>query len=189
MSQAKVLTDLEFKRVLAVVDHNGQLAARNRLAVMLSFLGGMRAGEIASLKLHHIINEDGTVRDRIHLLTDETKGKRGRTVFMGKKLQKEISRYMKQRVRYKLDAPLIRSQKGGHFTGTTMVMLFRRIFDAAGIKDARSHSGRRSFLTKLAQKGCSVFVLQKLAGHKSIATTQKYVMVNDEMLVEAVNIL
>lgn len=189
MSQAKVLTDAEIKRVLAVVDHNGKLAARNRLTVMLSFLGGMRAGEIASLKLHHIVNEDGTVRDRIHLLADETKGNRGRTVIMGKKLQKEFARYLNKRGRYKLDAPLIHSQKGGHFTGTTMVMLFRRIFDAAGIKDARSHSGRRSYLTKLAQKGCSVFVLQQLAGHRSIQTTQRYVTVNEEQLVAAADMM
>ena len=37
MSQAKVLTDAEFKRVLAVVAQHGKLKHRNRLAVMLSF--------------------------------------------------------------------------------------------------------------------------------------------------------
>jgi integrase/recombinase XerD len=62
MSQAKVLTEAEIKRVLAVVDHTGKLAARNRLVVMLSFFGGMRAGEIAALKLYHVVNEDGSVR-------------------------------------------------------------------------------------------------------------------------------
>jgi integrase/recombinase XerD len=66
---------------------------------------------------------------------------------------------------------------------------WRRVFDAAGIKDARSHSGRRSYLTKLAQKGCSVFVLQQLAGHKSITTIQKYVMVNKAQLFESANLL
>ena len=70
MSQAKVLTEAEIKRVLAVVQAQGQHAGRNRLVFQLSFLGGMRAGEIASLKLQHIINEDVTVRDRIHLVSD-----------------------------------------------------------------------------------------------------------------------
>ena len=137
----------------------------------LAFLRGMRAGEIASLKLFHVVNEDGSIRDRIHLASADTKGPHGRTVFVGKKLQREIGRYIKTQHRPNLDAPLIRSQKGGKFSATTMVMLFRRIFDAAGIKDARSHSGRRSFLTKLAQKGCSVLVLHQCAGHNSITTT------------------
>ena len=37
-----------------------------------------------------------------------------------------------------------------------------------------------SYLTKLAQKGCTVFVRQQLAGHRSIQTTQRYVAVNEE---------
>ena len=189
MPQAKVLSDLEFRRVLAVVGHDGKHAARNRLTVMMAFLGGMRAGEIAALKMLHVTNEDGSIRDRIHLSSTDTKGPRGRTVIVGKKLQREIGRYMKAQRQPKLDAPLIRSQKGGHFSATTMVMLFRRIFDAAGIKDARSHSGRRSFLTKLAQKGCSVFVLQQLAGHRSIQTTQRYVTVNEAQLVAAADMV
>ena len=185
MSQAKVLTEAELKRVLAIAPMHGQHAARNRLVVMLSFLGGLRAGEIASLKIRHVINDDGSVRDRIHLSNGETKGDRQRTVIVGKKLQKEIGRNMKRRRWNALDAPLILSQKGGHFSPNTMVMLFRRIYDKAGIRDARSHSGRRSFITKLANKGVSVRVVQELAGHKSIQTTQRYIDVNEGMLVSA----
>ena len=150
---------------------------------------GLRAGEIASLRLRHVINDDGTARDRIHLSSGETKGDRQRTVFVGKKLQKEIGRYMKVRGWYTLDAPLIRSQKGGHFSPTTMVMLFRRIYDQAGIPDARSHSGRRNFISTLANKGVSVRVIQELAGHKSIQTTQRYIDVNEGMLVSAADMV
>lgn len=189
MSQAKVLSEQEIKRVLAVVQAQGQHAARNRLVIQLSFLGGMRAGEIASLHLHHIVNEDRSIRDRIHLKMDETKGSRGRTVMLGKKLQKEISCCLEARRWNSLEAPLIQSQKGGHFSSTTMVMLFRRIFDAAGIADARSHSGRHTYLTTLANRGCSVFVLQQLAGHRSIQTTQKYVTVNEAQIVAGANML
>ena len=51
----------------------------------------------------------------------------------------------------------------------------------AGIAGATSHSGRRTWLTNLSQKGVSVFVLADMAGHRSIQTTQRYVTVNDEM--------
>ena len=44
-----------------------------------------------------------------------------------------------------------------------------------------SHSGRRTWLTTLSQKGVSVFVLADMAGHKSLQTTMRYVTVNDEM--------
>ena len=157
---------------------------------MLSFQAGMRAGEIAALKVGHVINEDGSVRDRIHLQHGQTKGDRQRTVILSQKLQREIFNFVGDLTGFKrnLDQPLIASQKGGHFSATTLVMLFRRIYDLAGLADARSHSGRRSFITKLANKGVSVRVVQTLAGHSSMQTTQRYIDVNEGMLVQAVEL-
>ena len=45
---------------------------------------------------------------------------------------------------------------------------------------ATSHSGRRTFITKLATSGVSVRVIAEAVGHSSIATTQRYIDVNDE---------
>ena len=44
----------------------------------------------------------------------------------------------------------------------------------AGLEGASSHSGRRSFLTNLANKGTSIHLLKTLAGHRSIQTTAAY---------------
>lgn len=189
MSQAKVLSDQELKRVLAVVSQMKH-AKRNRLLVMMSFLAGMRAGEISALKIGHVLNADGSVRDRIHLQNGQTKGDKQRTVILSKSLQKEVLSFVGDLKGFQrnADQPLIRSQKGGHFSPTTLVMLFRQIYDQAGLRDARSHSGRRSFITKLANKGVSVRVVQTLAGHSSMQTTQRYIDVNEGMLVEAVEL-
>ena len=73
MSQAKVLTEAELKRVLAVVAQHGVLSARNRLVVMLSFLGGLRAGEIASLKLRHV-RGGGNLRRRVGVAETNYRG-------------------------------------------------------------------------------------------------------------------
>ncbi len=189
MSQAKVLSEQELKRVLAVVAQMAH-AKRNRLLVLLSFQAGMRAGEISNLKIDHVLNADGSVRDRIHLQNGQTKGDKQRTVILSQSLQKEILKYVNSLTGFRRnsDQPLIMSQKGGSFSATTMVMLFRRIYDQAGLTDARSHSGRRSFITKLANKGVSVRVVQTLAGHSSMQTTQRYIDVNEGMLVEAVEL-
>ena len=189
MSQAKVLSDQELKRVLAVVA-TMKHAKRNRLLVMLSFQAGMRAGEISALEIGHVVNQDGSVRDRIHLLHSQTKGDGQRTVILNRKLQHEIFVFVSGLTGHRLNAgqPLIASQKGGDFSSTTLVMLFRQIYDLAGIRDARSHSGRRSFITMLANKGVSVRVVQTLAGHSSMQTTQRYIDVNEGMLLEAVEL-
>jgi integrase/recombinase XerD len=63
--------------------------------------------------------------------------------------------------------------------------LYRR----AGISNASSHSGRKTFLTSLSSQGISEFVLASLSGHKSISTTQKYITVNDDMKRRAVELV
>jgi integrase/recombinase XerD len=54
---------------------------------------------------------------------------------------------------------------------------------------ASSHSGRRTFITTLANKGVGVRVLAVLAGHSSITTTQAYIDVNDEIKRSAVELI
>ncbi|MCY1558424.1 Phage integrase family protein [compost metagenome] len=56
----------------------------------------------------------------------------------------------------------------------------------ARIDGATSHSGRRWFITRLAHSGISPKVIMTLAGHRSLATTQRYIDVNDEMMAKAV---
>ncbi len=55
MKQAKVLTEAERKRLLAVIA-NDRHSERNRLAIMLSFLAGLRVGEIAALKVSDVVD-------------------------------------------------------------------------------------------------------------------------------------
>ena len=58
---------------------------------------------------------------------------------------------------------LFASQKGGHFSANTMCQLFLDIYKAVGLKDASSHSGRRTYITRLANKGVGVRLLAELA--------------------------
>ena len=58
MKQARVLTDAEFKRLLAVVAQMKH-AGRNRLTLMLSYLAGLRVGEIAALTVRDVFDGDG----------------------------------------------------------------------------------------------------------------------------------
>ena len=51
---------------------------------------------------------------------------------------------------------------------------FRRIVARAGIRYCSLHDLRRTFITHLAMEGVNAAVVQKLAGHSSIQTTQKY---------------
>ena len=59
----------------------------------------------------------------------------------------------------------------------------------AGIKGASSHSGRRQFLTELADKGINVRVIMALARHKDISTTMEYIDFNESKLRSAIELV
>lgn len=189
MSQAKTLTENELKIVLAVID-KGRNSKRNRLMILFSHWAGMRVGEIASLKIGDVINEQGVAKDEIRLSAEQTKGNKARIVMLGEKLRKEINGYCGQLKKADPTRPLIASQKSRNgFSANSLSQEFKKLYERAGIAGASSHSGRRSFITHLANKGIGVRVLQSLAGHSSIATTQLYIDVNDEMKRVAVNLI
>ena len=88
-----------------------------------------------------------------------------------------------------ISKPLFSTQKRDHFTANTLCQHFHWLYRQAGIAGASSHSGRRTFITALANKGVGVRVLMALAGHRNISTTQAYIDVNDEMKRRAVELV
>jgi integrase/recombinase XerD len=198
MSQARVLTEKELKRVLSYCSTQPH-AARNRAMLLCTHMAGMRVGEVSALRICDVLGADGTVMDEIALAAHQTKGTKARTVLVPKKLRDELTTYLKQRFGLaNLQAvtltdtqrALFPTQKNPRkgFTANTLTQHFFWQYKRAGIQ-ASSHSGRKTFLTSLASQGVSVFVLSSLAGHKSIATTQRYITVNDDMKRKAVELV
>ena len=66
---------------------------------------------------------------------------------------------------------------------------FLQLYDEAELDKVTSHSGRRTFITGLAHKGVNVRMLAALAGHRNIATTQRYVELNNFVLRAAVELV
>lgn len=189
MKQARVLTEQEQKRLLAVVAQ-GRHAARNRMAVMLSYLAGLRVGEIASLTWGDVLDGNGAVREQIRLSAEITKGGHARVVFVNDRLRKEIERYCLTWSEAQAPThPLLRTQKRTAFSANTLCQLMGQLYEQAGLDGATSHSGRRWFITKLAHSGISPKVIMTLAGHKHLTTTQRYIEVNDELMRAAVEVL
>ena len=189
MKQARVLTDAEFKRLLAVVAQMKH-AGRNRLALMLSHLAGLRVGEIAALTVCDVIDGDGKVREQLRLRAEITKGSHARVVFLNEKLRREIEHYRTDRPEdLGADAPLLLTQKRTAFSANTLCQSMGHLYRSAGLDGATSHSGRRWFITRLAHSGVSPKVIMTLAGHRNLATTQRYIDVRDEMMKAAVELL
>ena len=117
MKQAKLLTDAEFKRLTAVIN-SLRYPTRNHTIVALSFYAGLRACEIAALRVGDVYDPDGNVKDTIYLSASQTKGSDSCTVLVNSKLQKQLSKYSAQYPQHvkKCDAKLIFSAKRHGFS-------------------------------------------------------------------------
>lgn len=187
MAQASVLTESDIKRVFRIVETTRH-ADRNRLAFVLSVFGGMRVGEIAALRIGDVVNQYAEARREIKLASEQTKGSHSRTVVLSNRVRKEIEAYLKLIPFAQPEWPLIRSQRGHAFSGLTLSMLFKEVYELGGIRTS-SHSGRRTFATRLNAKGVGMRTIQKLMGHRHIGTTALYCEVSEDVMRNAVELV
>lgn len=185
--QAKTLTSVDVKRILDFIALKKH-AARNRAMFLVTLYAGLRVGEVASLRYMDVLDIDNEVRDEIRLDASVTKGNVARTVFVNAKLRKELKYYISVTPYQNLADKLFYTQKNEGFTANTLTQFFHYLYRTAHVDGATSHSGRRTFITTLANKGVSVRLLASLVGHKNISTTQFYIDVNDDMKRSAVEL-
>ena len=188
--QAKTLTAEELRRVLDYVATRKH-SARNRALVLTSVYSGCRVGELSSLTYADVVDDEGGVRNEIRLKAENTKTKEARVVFVNAKLKKELQHYASTYKPTNTQLKFFYSQKrkSDGYNANTLTQFFHYLYKRAGVFGASSHSGRRTFITKLASQGVGVRVLMSLAGHRNISTTQAYIDVNDDMKRKAVELI
>jgi integrase/recombinase XerD len=188
MAKAKVLTKDEIKRVMRIAEA-GSNGLRDKTALSLSILAGMRVGEIAALTIGDIRDLDGRAVSVINLSRHQTKGNRARRVFVSAELQKLLNQYLATISDLNDSKAFIRSSRtGSHFSNVSLSLRFKMMYMDAGIKTS-SHSGRRTFATRLNAAGIGMRTIQNALGHANIQTTALYCDVTDDQLANAVNAL
>ena len=183
MAQARTLDELELARVLAHIS-TLKYAARNSSMLLLTHWAGLRVGEVACLRWSDVTTTDGLIKDEIRLLPDMTKGRHARTIFVNAKLKAALQDYADQARCVDRSYPFFASQKSikSGFSANSLAQTFTALYEGAGLEGASSHSGRRTFLTNLANKGTAIHLLKTLAGHRSISTTAAYLYTNPTQL-------
>jgi len=187
MSQARVLSAQELRKVL---DHvaTRRHSARNRVMLLLTHYAGMRVAEVAALRVNDVLNDSGTIKPEIRLMPDQTKGKHARTVYLNERMQKELAQYTRLLKINDASKPLFYTQKKDGFSANSLTQYFFYLYRAVGLEGCSSHSGRRSFLTGLANRGIAIHLLKSLAGHRNISTTATYLYSSPDQLKAAVEL-
>lgn len=183
--QAKVLRTGELERLLRHVAHS-RYPERDRVMVLLSFKAGLRAKEIAGLRWAMVTDASGDLTDSIALPNSASKGKGGgRTIPLHGALREALAALKEVRGdKARPSLPVVHSERADGYSPNAVAVWFHTRFADIGADGASSHSGRRTFITTAAKKiveaGGSLRDIQELAGHASLATTQRYIQGDTE---------
>ena len=194
--QAKILSKKQIDQLIWYV---GTLRhpLRNEVIVMLSVKAGLRAKEIASLTWSMITDADGDVGSSIHLTDKASKGRGGRVIPLNMQLRLRLADLLEQEGQHRrfdlTTSHVIRTESSEKTSPQAIVNMFVSWFEDMGLNGCSSHSGRRTFITNAAKKissvGGSLRDVQMLAGHSSLAVTQRYIEGDGEARVKVVDLV
>lgn len=188
MAQAATLNEQQLQRVLDYIKGKRH-CRRNRTIILLTHYAFLRIGEVAALRYCDVLDVDGNIKEETVLDKTQTKGNKARRIWLNEKIRLELAAYVKEFKAKCNTQRLFYTQRSEGFSANTLTHIVNGIYKQAGLADATSHSGRRTGLTNLADKGVGVRVLMELAGHSNMATTQRYIDVRPAMLKAAVELV
>ena len=185
-SRPKAITGDDSVERLLHVAATGRKNARDPwperdLAIVVTLITcGLRLAELLELTMRSI---DGPEDERV--LAVKGKGNKERTVPLEPEVETIITAYTLSRLRrfpgrIAADASLFVDNRGTGMKRGALQYMIEQLYREAGIRSrvpsgALVHALRHTFATSLARNGASGTELQRLLGHESLATTQRYV--------------
>lgn len=181
--RAKVLEDYEFLDLQRWLKSHSRLPERDELIFLLSFKAGLRACEIAKLDIDALTTAGGQVNNVIVIDKASGKKSRARELPMHPNIADALIRFRKRYPAATFVA-LGNANPEDRMTANALTVYMWRVLRAAGFDKASSHSGRRTFGTKLARRanqfGNSLRDVQRYLGHARMETTETYVDMTSE---------
>ena len=158
--------------------------ARYRAVVLMAGFSGLRAGELAALRILDL-GLDGRqpevrVTRRLYrvagrLTLDAPKSEAGgRTVALPAFLAAELRRHLDEHRPGAAADDLVFLTAGGREVLDTYSQILRRGLDKIGRTDCRGHDLRHSAMTAAAEHGATLATLMQMAGHSTPSAAQRY---------------
>jgi integrase/recombinase XerD len=158
-----VLSYSELERLFEVTSN-----MKHRLIFKTAYAGGLRVGEVSSLKVSDI--DSGRMVIRI----DQGKGNKDRYTILSQQLLPDLRSYWRE---YRPTSWLFFGrEKQRAINPGTIQRAFKTACQKAGItKPVTPHVLRHSFATHFLEQGGNLIKLQQLLGHRYLQTTLTYV--------------
>lgn len=173
----KLLNEEELRKLF-----NALTNKKHKAMLFAAYSAGLRVSEIVNLKIEDIDSK------RMQIFIQRAKGKKDRYVNLSPILldilRKYISEYSPKPKKYLFES----EQTFTAYPTRTVQQIFGNAKQKAGIrKEVGIHSLRHSFATHLLDKGTDIRYIKDLLGHFNIKTTERYLHVSKQKLVNIIS--
>lgn len=147
---------------------------KHKVILAILYSTGLRVSELINLKWKHIDRE----RMVINIL--QAKGKKDRQVMLSQQLIPLLERYYRE---YKSSVYVLEGQFKEQYSSRSVGEVMKQLAEKAGIsKRVYTHLLRHCSFTHLLEQGTDIALIQKLAGHSDIKTTNIYLHVSHNLI-------
>jgi len=163
---AKLPQILAREEVAALIEKTTNL--KHRVLLMATYGGGLRLHEVCHLKLGDIDSK------RMMLRVEQGKGAKDRYTLLSPRLLDELRRYwlLHRPRQWLFPSPRVPELP---LSKHTVHRIYHAAKDRAGITKAGGiHALRHAFATHLLEAGVDIHTIQRLMGHDSLSTTERY---------------
>lgn len=159
----RVLSKMEYRALRDACRSDTRVSA----IVELLLQTGIRIGELANLRLDDLDVKKGTVSVKAY----ESHGPR--TIPLTRAARKSLESYLEERPKAR-ERTVFVTKTGRPFLVRNIRAAIDRYFKLAGIQNARVNDLRHTFIAQQLVAGTPLVYVSKLAGHKRLSTTEKY---------------
>ncbi len=171
------LTEPEVKTLLS-----GTTDTRDHTILAVLCFVGLRRSELVDLKVGEVVDHDE--------LTIFGKGNVERSVPINRYLRGVLDAFLKWKAdkgeSVESEAPLFVSRKGNPVSAHAVYNLVQKWTEKSFGRKCHPHTMRHSFASMLVAKNVNLATIQRLMGHTSIAMTETYLHISNELRVDAV---
>ena len=173
----KLLNENELRRLF-----NALTNKKHKAMLFTAYSAGLRVSEIVKMKLSHIDS------NRMQIFIGRAKGKKDRYVNLSPVLLDILRSYVKQYLPGPKEYLFESERTLTAYPARTVQQIFTNAkYKAAIKKEVGIHSLRHSFATHLLDKGTDIKYIKELLGHFNIKTTERYLHVSKQKLVNIVS--
>ena len=178
------LTLKEIDKMISNIKLTSKTGIRNVAIIELLYSCGLRVSELVNLKISDLFFKES-------LIKVTGKGNKERFVPISVLSQEYINNYLNEirkhhKIKKNFEDTLFLNERGTNLSRNMIFIIINKLKKKSKInKKIGPHTLRHSFATHLIENGADLITIQKMMGHESITTTERYLHVNKKHLIDS----